>query len=148
MDAAKLRPKSPQPRGVFHGRLRRASAYWRYKTTGPDIWTGGLLGFRVFVEAKYSYGRVYDENLAMIKKWIKAAGYQVVEARQEVSGWELASDKLHFSAATWSGSFLFFVKLMVKLPKSDFGRFDFMFQDPMFFMPSGQRMATCLNLLG
>jgi len=59
--------------------------------------------------AKYTYGRVYDENLNIIKRWIKDAGFQVVEARQEVSRWELAADKLHFSveclpelAAFWS----------------------------------------------
>lgn len=34
-------------------------------------------------EAKYTYGRVYDENLNIIKRWIKDAGFQVVEARQE-----------------------------------------------------------------
>ena len=51
----------------------------------------GLWPFGVFLshhqaidsEAKYTYGRVYDENLNIIKRWIKDAGFQVVEARQE-----------------------------------------------------------------
>lgn len=45
--------------------------------------TGGGQLRHGFSEAKYTYGRVYDENMNIIKRWIKDAGFQVVEARQE-----------------------------------------------------------------
>lgn len=46
---------------------------------------------------KYTFGKVYDDNLNIVKRWIRDAGFQVVEARQEVSCWQLAADKLHFA---------------------------------------------------
>eukprot|EP00435_Cladocopium_sp_Y103_P026538 s705_g6.t1 len=63
--------------------------------------------------AKYNYGRVYDENLKIIKQWIKDAGFKVVEARQEVSQWELAGDELHFSVESLSELAAFWSQLLM-----------------------------------
>ena len=49
--------------------------------------------------AKYGYGRVYDENMATIRGWIREAGFEVHTDFQKVQEWGLAADRLHFAVS-------------------------------------------------
>jgi len=78
----------------------------QYVTTRVVFFIGGYA-------AKYKYSRVYDENLTCIKTWIQNEGFEVVEARQEMSQWELASDNLHFSVDCLEDLAAFWKRLLI-----------------------------------
>ncbi|CAL1155449.1 unnamed protein product [Cladocopium goreaui] len=63
--------------------------------------------------AKYGYCRAYDENMDKIRRWVRNAGFEVVEARNEVQRWELAADDTHFSVECLDELAAFWNKLLL-----------------------------------
>ena len=50
--------------------------------------------------AKYGYGQVYDDNMKIIRRWIRdVGGFECRTDFDKVHNWPLATDKLHFDVA-------------------------------------------------
>lgn len=50
--------------------------------------------------AKYGYGQAYDNNMKIIRRWIRdVGGFECRTDFDKVSAWPLAADKLHFDVA-------------------------------------------------
>ena len=50
--------------------------------------------------AKYGYGQAYDNNMKIIRRWIRdVGGFECRTDFDKVSTWPLAADKLHFDVA-------------------------------------------------
>ena len=50
--------------------------------------------------AKYGYGQAYDDNMKIIRRWIRdVGGFECRTDFDKVFNWPLAADKLHFDVA-------------------------------------------------
>ncbi len=67
--------------------------------------------------AKYGYCQAYDDNMCIIRKWIRdVGGFEVRTDFARVQTWPLAADKVHFDVECLPQLAEFWKQLLLKLP--------------------------------
>eukprot|EP00434_Breviolum_minutum_P014239 symbB.v1.2.012556.t1/scaffold836.1/size159045/2 len=67
--------------------------------------------------AKYGYCQAYDDNMLIIRKWIRdVGGFEVRTDFARVQTWPLAADKLHFDVECLPQLAEYWKQLLLKLP--------------------------------